>query len=126
MLEGVDGVGNHPAAKRQPRLGQPRERIVDLHLAHRGDPCDQLVAELAPDRRPDLCDLLDRLESVQPRHQRVPERGRDGNAMGGAHVFVMISYVLELARFEDGLGQFLDEQRHTIGLGKDLLEQVSG
>jgi hypothetical protein len=32
----------------------------------------------------------------------------------------------QLARFENRLRQLLDKQRHTVGLGQDLLEQRPG
>ena len=41
-------------------------------------------------------------------------------------VVVAIARVLQLAGFENGLGQLLHEQRHPVGLGQDLLEQVGG
>ena len=38
----------------------------------------------------------------------------------------MIAGLLQLARFENGLGQLLDKQRHAVGPGQDLLEQRRG
>ena len=92
----------------------------------RGDGGEQVPAELAPDRCADLRDLLDRGEAIEPRHQRVAQGQRDRQGAGAPGIFPAIAGIPEVCRFEDRLGQLLDEQRHAVGLAEDLLEQVRG
>ena len=123
VLEGVDGIRRCASSKRQSRRGQPRQCVVELGLAHRGHRRDQLVAELSSNRGPDLRNILHGHEAIQPRHQRVPERGRDGDGVRSATVVVAVARLLELPGFENGLGELLHKQRHPVGLGEDLFEQ---
>ncbi len=90
----------------------------------RGDGGDQLPAELAPDRGPDLRDLLHRRKAIEPCHQRVAQGERDRQGAGAPGIFPAIAGVSKVAGFEDRPGQFLDEQRHAVGLAEDLLEEV--
>ena len=122
VLEGVNRIRRRAATEGQSGRGQLRESVVELGLRHRRDRGDQLVAEFASNRRPDLGDLLHRHEPIQPRHQRVSQRGRNGDRASEASILVVIAGLLQLARFENGLGQLLDKQRHTVGSGQDLLE----
>jgi hypothetical protein len=92
----------------------------------RGDGGDLLVGKLAPDRRTDLRDLLDRRETIEPRHQRVAQRERDRQRACAPSVFPAIANIPEVRGFQDRLGQLLDEQRHTVGLAEDLFYQVGG
>ena len=126
MLEGVDGIRRCASSKRQSRRDQPRQCVVELGLAHRGHRRNQLVAELSSNRGPDLRNLLSVYQAIQPRGQRVPERGRNGDGVRSATVIVAIAYLLDLPGFDDGLGEFLHKQRHPVGPGEDLFEQRCG
>src|SRR5262245_53934646 len=59
-------------------------------------------------------------------HQRVAQGGRDSEAAGRAAILVMIARIFELARFQYGLSQLFDEQRHTVGLVQNFLNQIFG
>ena len=72
VLEGVDSIRRRASTEGQSRCTQLHQGVVELSLRHRRDRRDQLIAEFAANRRPDLSDLLHRHEAIQPRHQRVP------------------------------------------------------
>jgi hypothetical protein len=72
VLEGVDSIRRRASTEGQSRCAQLHQGVVELSLRHRRDRRDQLIAEFAANRRPDLSDLLHRHEAIQPRHQRVP------------------------------------------------------
>ena len=125
MLEGIDRSGRRALLERQPRLGELRQRLVQRRLWVRSDGGDQLVGELAPDRRTDLRDLLDRRKAIEPGHQQVAEGRRDRQAAGMPGIFPAVDCLNEVAGFEDRPGQFLDEERHAVGLAEDLVDEVS-
>ena len=83
---------------------------------------EQLVPELAADRRARLRNVLRRRpQPVQPRHQRgVQRRGHRQRRMrhGGQGCRTL------RAGFEHRLGQLLDEQRHAVGALGDLLHDL--
>src|SRR6516165_9655231 len=78
MLEEVGGLRHDSAAEQEPGLDEPVKpspKLVARPLCYL---FDQLVAELAPDRRPDLRDLLsDWPEPIEPRDQRGVQCGGD-------------------------------------------------
>src|SRR5439155_17725382 len=94
VLERVDGIRRCASAKRQSRRGQPRQCVPEWGLALRGHRRDQLVAELSSNRSPNLRNLFHGRETIQPRHQRVSERGRNGDGVRSATVVVAITYLL--------------------------------
>ena len=120
VLERVHRLRDRAVTESEPRCGQARERVCQRRLAHHVERRDQLVAELAPDDRADLRDLLDRCHAFQPRRQRVAQRLRDRHAGGGARVDVAIAFDLQVPRLDDHLREFLHEERHAIGPGDDL------
>ena len=69
VLKGVHRVRPRALLERQPRFDEVRERLIQFGRGMGRDGGDQLVAELAPDRRADLRDLLDRRETIETRHQ---------------------------------------------------------
>ena len=71
VLEGVDGIGQVAAPERESRFGQLVERAVELGLGVGCDCRNELVAELAPDRRADLRDLFRRWRTIETRRERV-------------------------------------------------------
>ncbi len=77
VLESVDGVRRRATTEGQSGGGQLRERIIELGLRHRHNRGNQLVAKLASNCSSDLGNLLYRRKTIQPCHQRVPQR--DGN-----------------------------------------------
>lgn len=91
----------------QPRFQQLLQVAPQEPRRHGGNGGKEPVGELAADNRCELCDLLDRAEPIQPCHQRVTQRGRNGEG-------------LVCSRLQRGTGEFLDEQRDAIGLVQDL------
>ena len=84
------------------------------------------MVEAAADDGGGLRHLLDRLQPVEPRHQRVVQRGRDRQRAQGAVQVIGVRRLAQRARFEDRLGHLLDEQRHAVGPRGDLVEQRLG
>jgi hypothetical protein len=58
--------------------GELGQCVLELRFAHGGHRCQQGIGELATDRGTDLCHLLDRCKSIQPRHERILQRCRNG------------------------------------------------
>jgi hypothetical protein len=74
------------------------------------DGVEQFVRKVAPKDGTYLRNFLGRAQPIQPRHQRIMQRRRDG--------------VARIATFEQGARQLLDEQRHAAGAlddGRDRL-----
>ena len=87
---------------------------------------NQLVAKFSSDRRADLGDLFDGGESIQARHQRISQGGRDRHASGRTSVVVMIADCFEFTGFQNRFSQLFHIQRHAVGLVQDLVEQPGG
>ena len=62
----MDQVGTHQLA----------ESVLQRRPVDRRDCFQQAIGNLAPDRRPDLRDLLDMRETIQARNQRVSARSK--------------------------------------------------
>ena len=69
MFEGVDCIRQCSTSERQARVCELDECVVELTLVQWRDCGDEFVTELAPDRRADLRDLLDRYEAIQTCHK---------------------------------------------------------
>jgi hypothetical protein len=100
------------------------ERVAQPVVAEPGHGRQQLAAELPPDHRRDLGHLLDRRQPVQPGHERVLERRGDRQRRQRAGQLVPVADVPEQARLQHRLGQLLDEQRHPVRPGQDLVEHL--
>ena len=71
VLEDVRGLRRPAADKQEAGVREPIERRAKLRLRQIGDGRQQLVAELAADRRTPLRDILRGWsQPIQPRHQR--------------------------------------------------------
>ncbi|MEZ5905616.1 MAG: hypothetical protein R3C69_11140 [Geminicoccaceae bacterium] len=126
MLEEVGRLGRRAAAKDQLGRSEPLECRPDLRLRLRRDLGEQAIIELAADAGRRLRHLLDRLHAVQPRHQRIVQRSGDGERAERRVQDEGVRGLAQHAGFERCLGQFLDEQRHAIGLGGDFGQQLVG
>ena len=71
VLEQIGRVGRRAAAEDQLGLDQAVHRIGQLCLRQGGERGDRAVIEAAADDRGGLGHLLDRLQAIEPRHQRV-------------------------------------------------------
>ena len=124
VLELVGDLGHRAAAEQKLRLDQLGQRLLERHLAEGREGRQQLVAEHAPERRGQLGDLLHRRELVEARHQRIVQRGRDRQRRQRAGQHVAVARIDQQVRLQDRLGQLLDEQRHAVGPGDDLLDHL--
>ena len=83
--------------------------------------------ELAADGGTDLGDVLGRrIEPVEPGQQRALQRIGNGNPLERALELIMAADFAPDIFLEHRLGQFLDEQRHTVGPIDDLIEHEVG
>ena len=80
----------------------------------------QFIAELAADHRADLGDFLAQRDPVEAGHQRVAQRLRDRDVGRRSGIGIMVALDDQVAGLQDGLGQFLDEERNAVGPGDDL------
>jgi hypothetical protein len=87
---------------------------------------DRRVIESAADDSGGLRHLLHAMKSVKARHKRVMQRGWDGKRAQGAVELIGVRSFTQRARLDDSLGHFLDEERHTVGFGGDLVQQRVG
>ena len=97
VLEGVDGLGDFPASRGEPRVRQPGEAAVERLLAHRRHGHEQLVTELTPDGGTDLRDAAGGRHPVEARHERVAQGRRNLRFGGIAGVGVADAVVLQVA-----------------------------
>jgi hypothetical protein len=122
VLEDVARLGRGAAAEHQPGGEELVDRVLERRLRQPGHGGEELVRELAPDHGPDLRDLPDGRQAVEPGHQRVLQRRRDRERRQRADRDEPVGALPQEARFEHDLGQLLDEQRHALGLGEDLVQ----
>ncbi len=124
MLEGVAGASRSFAIAgskaRGCQLGQPLAERHLIHLVERGD---ELIAEAATDHRADLRHSPRLGQAVETRRQGIAEGFGDRDAQGCAGINIAVSGLDQLARFENGSRQLLDEERHAVGLGDDLSDE---
>jgi hypothetical protein len=71
-----------------------------------------------------LCQALHGRQAVEPRHQRVVQRGGNRQRWEETGELVALLALLEQPRLQHHLGQLLDKQRHPIGLGHHLLHDL--
>ena len=124
VLENVARPRRETALEHQPGFDQLRERALQRGIRQRADRREQLVRKLPADHRADLRHLARRRQTIQPGHQRILERHwhRDGRQSSGDDVGV--AFETQQAQLEQGLGQFLHEQRHAVGLGDHRIENT--
>jgi hypothetical protein len=91
-----------------------------------GNGAYQLVGEFAADRGADLGDLLDRRQPVETRGQRILQCRRNGERRQRPVDAPALRSGDEQAALEHRLGQFLDKERHAVGLGDDLRRHLGG
>ena len=126
VLEDVGAFRDVMTAEDQFRLEQPRQRVLQPRSAEGGDRLEQLEAELAPDAGGSLRHLLHRLQAVEPRHQRIVQRGGDGELLERRRQLETRRGLREAPGLQHGLGQLLDEQRHAVGPDGDLVNDRVG
>ena len=110
----VDELSRHELGE---ALLEHRRRQVRYRFNH-------LLRELSADRRSDLRDRPRRGEPIEPRHERILKRGRNGQRRQRALKDVATVILGQQARLQHHLQQFLDEQRHAVGLLDDLSQYL--
>ena len=126
MLEEVRRLGRQTLLIQELRLHQLLQPLSQGPLVPWRDGLQQLVGKLAPQRRPELCQAFHRGQAVQPRHQRVVQRGRNRQRGEEPGQLIALGLLLEQAGLQHHLRQLFDKQRHPIGLGHDLLDDLRG
>jgi hypothetical protein len=84
VFETVDGIRRIAAVGNKLGGFELGERVPQCSLVEPDQRAQQRIRELAPDGSGDLADLLHRRQAVQPRHQGVVERRRDGERRQGS------------------------------------------
>ncbi|EEF28182.1 conserved hypothetical protein [Ricinus communis] len=103
--------------------GTDRRRPQQFILRPGRNQPKQLRVELTSHRGRDLRGFLDGwLQPVEPRQQRALQRVRNRDRLRRAFQLVADARILQQIALENGLGQFLDEERHTVRLRDDLIE----
>ena len=124
VLEHVAGVGWRAAAEDQLGLDQALHGFGKLGLGQAGKRGDGLMVEVAADDGGGLRHLLDRVQAVEPGHQRIVQRGGDRQLAERAVEQPGVVGLPERAQFEHRLGHLLDIERHAIGARGDLGHQL--
>src|SRR5262249_13816067 len=125
MLETVSRFRRTSTANNQLGADQPIERPPQLRLVEGGQRRNQLVGELAANTCADLRHYFGPAETVEAGHERVLQRRRDRQRKYRCSKFELAVGLSQVARFEDRLGQFLEEQRYAVGLIQDPIEQLN-
>ena len=89
---------------------QPRQGRSQIILTCADNRRERRVRELPAQNRGNLSNLFGATQAVKPRHQRIPQRQGNSASIRGVQI-------------QDGLCQFLNEQRHPVTTGNDLLDQ---
>ena len=113
-------------AENQFRLEQPPQRVLQPRIAECADRLEQLETEFAPDAGGCLRHLFHRLQAIEPRHQRIVQRSGNGELLERCHQLEARRGPREAPGLQHGLGQLLDEQRHSVGPDSDLLNDGFG
>ena len=109
----VASGGDRSAPENELRLNQAIERVLQGRVVECGRGLEQSVIEVATDAGGGLRDLLDRLQPIETRHQRVIKRRGDGEMAQRATELKRGIRLHQHFGFEHGLGDLLDEQRRA-------------
>ena len=104
VLEEVRCLGWEPPLVEELRFHQLVQSPLQGVLVPRGDGVQQLIRKLAPQRRPELRHGLHRRQAIQPRHQRVVQRGGDCQRGQGTGQLIALRALLEQPGLQDHLG----------------------
>ena len=110
MGEGVGRVGRSSPGHEEPGVDQAPEGLDQRIFAGRGDGVQELEGELPSEHRAELRHLLGGVQSVEPGHEQVLERGGNGVEGGG----IGPGRPTPHARLRDHLRQLFQEQRDAI------------
>ncbi len=116
VLEHTGRLAAGAAALDEPRCVELVERQFDFPRRLLANRAEQLVGELATERRSHLSDGFTHRQTVQPRHERILK--------GRRHIQRRTRRIP--LGLEQCAGELLDEQRNAVGLGDDVGEHRLG
>jgi hypothetical protein len=120
MFEEIRRLRRQTLLVQKLRLHQLLQPPAQCLLVPRSDGLQQFIGKLAPQRGSELRQALHCRQAIQPRHQRIVQRVRNGQGGQGTGELIALLPRLEQAGVQDHLGQLLHKQRHAIGLGHHL------
>jgi hypothetical protein len=97
MLEEVRRLRWQPPLIQQLRLHQLPQPPLQGRLVPGGDGLQQVIRKLAPECRPELRQAFNHCSAIQPRHQRVVQRGRNRQRGQGIGQLIALLALLEQA-----------------------------
>src|SRR4051812_36999235 len=109
VLEEVSRMGRRALSEQQAGANETVQRRSQFRLPLAYQRGQQRIRKLAPNRGPDLRDLLGWAEPVEPRHKRRVQAGRDRQRMRWNRASDSPRFVLAL-RLQHRLGHLLHEQ----------------
>ncbi len=118
MLEHVFAVWRQAMTFDKARLRQFQQSRIQLGRRHIHDLGQKVVTEAPADGRADVGDPPRRAETIEPRHQRIVQGGRNDDPRGAS------ARQGHGQAFEDRFRHLLDEQRNPVAAGDDLSECV--
>ena len=126
VLEGVLRIGRCTAAVDQLGARQLRQGVVELPRRHRRHGADQLMRELAAERRPDLRHLAHQRRAVEPSQERRLQargiaRGRHRSRRGKT-----VAGIGQHAALDHCLGQLLDVGPRIAEIGEHPVAHILG
>ena len=126
VLEAVDGFRRLATTEHEPGLLKLGQSMLQCGLVASNQRAHQGIRELASDCGAELGDLPHRSQPVEPRHQRVLKRLRDGERWQRPLEPIDFGVLNQDARFQHCLSEFFDEQWVPVGLGDDLFHHFDG
>ena len=97
MLKEIRRLRRQPLLVQELRLHQLLQPPPQGALVPRRDGLQQLIGKLAPQRGPELRQALHRRQAIQPRHQRVVQRGGNRQRRQGTGQLIALLALLEQA-----------------------------
>ena len=114
MLETIIALGRQALDQHNVGFGEFLQRHLQGCVLHPGHIADQAIGEAAADHRADLRHLACRTEAVEPRHQGLLQRWRNG-----------LDAAASLAAIQEEPRHLLDEQRYAAGARGDVFHHVA-
>jgi hypothetical protein len=113
-------------AKQEPGIAELIQRGLQLLLRTLRERRDQFIGELAADHRANLRNLLgNRVEPIEPRHQRCVQACGDSQRRGRNRSRNPLRFALAL-RLQHRLRHFFHEQRDAVSAFDDVLPDARG
>jgi hypothetical protein len=124
MLETVRRLRRQPLPVQELGRDQLVQPLLHGVLVPGRDGLQQFIGELTPQGSSELRQGLHRRQAIQPRHQRVVQRGGNGQRRQGAGQPIALRPLLQQAGLQHHRGSLFHKQRHPIGLGHHLFDDL--